>query len=1008
MLLTSLGDMVLEGVNYIFLVIDSFVYGVVNKIYRVYMTLAGARIFSSKLFSAISNRVYAVIGIVMLFVLAYSLIQGIISPDKITKGAGSGGNLVRRVLVAVIGLAIVPAVFNLAYKAQEIILANDVIGKIFLGFDDDKNMIKHNSITIDNEETVPAGEINQNEGIKTQAGTITAVSIWQAFFYPTDTETEDVASTIEAKDAPLFIKGKGNLSKWGCGIALGVSFFIPGAILAAATVCALAIPISAAENVLTKVITLKQAYGAAAGSGSFAYFPAFAKNVVEGDIRYVLILSTITGIVCIYLFLSFAIDMAVRAAKLAFLELIAPIPLMLQILPDSKSQGSFKTWYTNCLQLFFQVFIRLAMVYIIVYLIAHLDYILDSIMSQGIKDDFFANIVLKILLIFGLLIFAKEAPEFISKSLGIDANIMGGIGLRSKLDKGGVFAAGAAVGGIGANVLSGMGRGIQDGINQYKNDTKNRGIARFGKALGAGTVGAATKGIGQGIRSVPRAIFDSRGTNAPHDIREMVNRVNDSHVSTRAAIEASERKKEERRKEFRDAAGLDENDKLIDPRTWLDQAGGTVKVAKGRVAKGFRDFTGIPKDTSYYTEELGNATNIAEIGKALDGTVDDARKVQDALRNIERAKSDVTEKRLAQRIADKDYGGDISKVYASDAEMAKVHRQQDQLIADAQAKAKVARAQAVQEALEQAAAGKENATSRKLAQLLDQNRDSFIKHSKDRMADGRTLEDTLKSMFGDDVLAGGHIDYSRAASRGNSSMDISVTGNNGTENVTTKIRLRTRTENGKTERKYLFHTDDGHEHVADSMEQALQALGISSVSETKATALGSTSQKGIKDLHAALHDIGTDLVLDNGSIVHTTGTAEELATAIGSHRIKVSENYLQALADTAGAGNGWEVVIDFGAAGKRTVRYDASSNNYVLVDENGVETTKDALADLSASISGGLVDASTVFTGDATSIVSEAKTIGGENQTYVLSSADYQDAMRNKQTNSGGNRGGKK
>ena len=225
MLLGVIGDKVFEGINYIFLIIDSFIYGAVNKIYKVYMTLAGARIFSSNLFSAVANRIYAVIGIVMLFVLAYTLIQGIISPDKITKGAGSGGEIIKRVLRAVIGLAIVPAVFNLAYRGQDAILANDVIGKIFLGFDDKANVIRHDAITIDGQTTVEAGEINQNEGIKSQAGTITAVSIWQAFFYATDTEDDKAASRIEAKESPIFIKGLSLISKFGCGLAIASIIF---------------------------------------------------------------------------------------------------------------------------------------------------------------------------------------------------------------------------------------------------------------------------------------------------------------------------------------------------------------------------------------------------------------------------------------------------------------------------------------------------------------------------------------------------------------------------------------------------------------------------------------------------------------------------------------------------------------------------------------------------------------------------------------------------------------
>ena len=57
----------------------------------------------------------------------------------------------------------------------------------------------------------------------------------------------------------------------------------------------------------------------------------FRYGIGDDTMEYLFPLSTIAGVVAAYLFLSFSLDLGVRAAKLGALKLVAPIPIFLRI-----------------------------------------------------------------------------------------------------------------------------------------------------------------------------------------------------------------------------------------------------------------------------------------------------------------------------------------------------------------------------------------------------------------------------------------------------------------------------------------------------------------------------------------------------------------------------------------------------------------------------------------------------------------------------------------------------
>ena len=106
-----------KGFIGILLTLDTLIYGLISSSFRVFMALAGARLLSSSAYTEIANKIYIIVGVLMLFVLSYAILKAIVDPDQATKG-DYGPKMRKNVVIAVVGLAIAPVIFNLMYQAQ--------------------------------------------------------------------------------------------------------------------------------------------------------------------------------------------------------------------------------------------------------------------------------------------------------------------------------------------------------------------------------------------------------------------------------------------------------------------------------------------------------------------------------------------------------------------------------------------------------------------------------------------------------------------------------------------------------------------------------------------------------------------------------------------------------------------------------------------------------------------------------------------------------------------------
>ena len=126
-------DWINEGFHSFLLLIDAVVYWFVSVCYNLFVFLATEPIFKEEFFTDFARRIYAILGVFMLFYLAYALLNALVDPDKLSKGDKSVSKLAMNLVISLILLGLSPTIFNYAYRLQNYILSSNLIGAIVMG-----------------------------------------------------------------------------------------------------------------------------------------------------------------------------------------------------------------------------------------------------------------------------------------------------------------------------------------------------------------------------------------------------------------------------------------------------------------------------------------------------------------------------------------------------------------------------------------------------------------------------------------------------------------------------------------------------------------------------------------------------------------------------------------------------------------------------------------------------------------------------------------------------------
>ncbi len=427
------------GLTGVFLFLDGIIYWAVSKLFALFEALAKVQILTEADYNQIVEKFYVIIGIVMLFYLTYSLLKSLINPDELGK---TTSKIAVNLITSLILLGIVPYIFSYAFKLQNAIVDEDIIAKLILGAPDtnaDHTIAKRG---------VKSAFITLNAFLNPNNANIIGESgdSWSAF---TDNILNNNASFMDITD---FVE-----------------------------------PIH--DNSMEYQV--KPIH-----DNSMEYQADEMKKVTA---TYTPIISSICGCFLVYVLVSFSLDLGVRVIKLAFYQIIAPIPILMRIIPEKKSV--FDNWIKACISTFMELFIRYFVMYIVVYLAA---VILEG-GSLGIGNEL--DLLGKVVVYLGLFAFAKQAPKLIGDVMGIDA---GGIklGIGGKLAAAGALGIGAMAGGFATTGIRNFAKGINNAENKWKDVGNYTGINKakaIGKSLWSSTIGIAgstiTGATSGGIRS---------------------------------------------------------------------------------------------------------------------------------------------------------------------------------------------------------------------------------------------------------------------------------------------------------------------------------------------------------------------------------------------------------------------------------------------------------------------------------------------------------------------------
>lgn len=398
----TIGDAFISAWYSLWIFIDNLIYSLIAFSYQLFKIIAKASLYNSENanITTMVNSISVILGIGMLFILAYNIILNIMNPDKISAGGDkSMQGILKNAVIAIVMLTAYSMVFTYMTKIQNHIIDDQVIENIILGTGNGSSELREDSM-----------------------GSKIAVQIFTAFFYPINDNGDYVDCW---KDSSLDV----------CeAYKTGVTNAQTGTI-----------------SDLAKNSTL---------------FDSLKKDTPH--INYLYIISSISGVVALLMFVSYVFDIGIRVAKMAFLQIIAPIPIMAYIVKPSG--GVFSKWLDNLIKTYLSLFMRLITIYFAMFLINILATSVGNNTggvfgnSEGVTG--FVKLLANVVLIIGVLLFAKDAPKLLENLLGTTFGEGGGFSPKAIAKKLSGVREAPGVGGI-------IGKGL---------DKANQGI---GAAVGA-------------------------------------------------------------------------------------------------------------------------------------------------------------------------------------------------------------------------------------------------------------------------------------------------------------------------------------------------------------------------------------------------------------------------------------------------------------------------------------------------------------------------------------------
>ena len=429
--------MIVNGLTYvmrwIFFLIDNIIAFVIRLLYGFIIDIANASIMQEYIFTFM-DRIYTFLAIFMVFKLSISMVNYILNPEQFTDKSKGFGKIIQNVIIVIALIIFVPTIFDWAYGLQCMVLNSGVLNTVITG----KSSI---SDDFDIEESC-FGDSKQcaaSKELKKENAYMLTYSIFSAFVY--QGSSDNLVLDMEGDHESAIAGWLGNRT---CEEVGNIGSDNPDYI--------------EASRCLFNIGT--------------------TTNINN---TYLVLLSTICLGFVAYVFIGFVIDISVRSVKLAFLQLIAPIPIISKLDPSSGKSGMFSKWVKECTKTFGDLFIRLGAVYFAIDLIEKVMHGKITMMN-GCEPSIWVKLVIAL----AILSFAKQLPQFIENITGVKMS-GDGLSLKKKLANNAGFGAaaglatGAAIGTIGAATGAGIGRGFMGAWQGMRAGMQGKGMGDIRK-----------------------------------------------------------------------------------------------------------------------------------------------------------------------------------------------------------------------------------------------------------------------------------------------------------------------------------------------------------------------------------------------------------------------------------------------------------------------------------------------------------------------------------------------
>ena len=416
----------------------TLIYRLIISLYNMFDIMCRGRILDNSVIKSLAQRVGLVLGIVMLFLVAFSFIRMLLDPELVTDKSKGAVSIIKKTILVIVMLGISNYFFQLLYSIQSAVVENHVVSKLLLPY----------SVATD------------------KFGGALSAELFVAFY--------DVDSN--------YLDSDGNISSTD-----------PNVQLCQQEIWTMKERITTNGDFSLGNVCLNASAEYTAPDGN-------QREGFVIDFNWFLIL--VAGIFAAYTLVIYCIKLGIRMIQMAFLEIISPMAIISYLSPKQDNMFSkwSKIYFSTYIDIFLRIgIINFAVYLIAIVLGSGTDTTFWDSFGSGLSKG--THNFIEVVLVLSLLTFAKKAPDLLKDLFPAGASKLGFggmkmsevLGLSKGLNTAAAVGTGATVGFLGGAFSSGMAAYKKNGIGS----AIRNGI---GGAFGGGLSGAF-HGIDNGLKA---------------------------------------------------------------------------------------------------------------------------------------------------------------------------------------------------------------------------------------------------------------------------------------------------------------------------------------------------------------------------------------------------------------------------------------------------------------------------------------------------------------------------